>query len=411
MNSYETALSIIRQLKENGHTTYIAGGWVRDFFLEHRSDDIDIATSASVEEITTLFPKTIPVGINFGIVIVVEEGHHFEVATFRKDLGYEDGRRPTGIAPSDPKEDAMRRDFTINGMFYDPIEKKLHDFVGGKDDLEQGIIRAIGNAHERFLEDRLRMMRAVRYSCRFQFPIETKTLQAIIAHANDLFPSVAYERIWQEFVKMARFAHFNVELITLHRLNLLQQIFPSLKDTHADEIQSRVEHLPRFPDNCPVIAKVLELFPNSTLDDKLAICRQFRLSNKELLFVEYLQKVEEAFSNENLELYDWAKLYANEDFFTALNILGARLEEQERKTLFTKHKKQMQKLFNPILRIQKSEPIIRSHHLKEQGIKPGKAMGSLLHEAERIATNEGLEDLEALLARLRESSHWPTSPE
>src|SRR6185437_5720237 len=169
MEMYEVATHIVKRLVEAGHLAYFAGGWVRDFLLNHPSDDIDIATSASVEEIQALFPKTIPVGIAFGIVIVVEKGHQFEVATFRKDRGYVDGRRPTGIDPASPEEDAQRRDFTLNGMFYDPLQKKVLDFVSGQEDLKKGIIRAIGNPHERFLEDRLRMMRAVRYGTRFGF--------------------------------------------------------------------------------------------------------------------------------------------------------------------------------------------------------------------------------------------------
>jgi len=188
------AASIVKKLSSAGHIAYFAGGWVRDFLMERPSDDIDIATSATPEEVQALFPKTIPVGIAFGIVIVVEDGHQFEVATFRQDQGYVDGRRPQGISSATPEEDAQRRDFTINGMFYDPIEKKLYDYVDGQKDIKKGIIKAIGNPHERFLEDRLRMMRAVRYSTRFNFPIESDTLQAILAHADSLLPAVALER-------------------------------------------------------------------------------------------------------------------------------------------------------------------------------------------------------------------------
>ena len=144
------AKTIVEKLKANGHTAYFAGGWVRDFLLQRPSDDIDIATSASVEEIQSIFPKTIPVGISFGIVIVVEKGHQFEVATFRQDKGYADGRRPTHIDKATPEEDAKRRDFTINGMFYDPTTEEVFDYVGGKDDLKKGIIKAIGDPHERF---------------------------------------------------------------------------------------------------------------------------------------------------------------------------------------------------------------------------------------------------------------------
>jgi len=209
MGSRHIAAAIVKKLQEAGYIAYFAGGWVRDFILQKPSDDIDIASSATVEEIQRLFPKTIPVGVAFGIVIVVQDGHQFEIASFRKDRGYVDGRRPVGIDPATPEEDAQRRDFTINGMFYDPVQDKIFDFVDGIKDLKKGIIRAIGDPKARFTEDRLRMMRAVRYSTRFNFPIESDTLQAILSQAETLLPSVAMERIWQEFKKMSQFSHFD----------------------------------------------------------------------------------------------------------------------------------------------------------------------------------------------------------
>ncbi len=411
MSCLKTASQIITRLKERGHTAYIAGGWVRDFLMQHPSDDIDIATSASVDEVLDLFAKTIPVGINFGIVVVVENGYPFEVATFRKDLGYEDGRRPIGVEPSSPEEDAKRRDFTINGMFYDPLTREIFDFIGGKEDLKKKLVRAIGNPHERFLEDRLRMIRAVRYSSRFHFPIEPDTTQAILAHARQLFPSVAYERIWQELVKMARFPHFDTALVTLHRLQLLPEIFPDLKEASVEEIQSRVRHLSEFPSDSPVIAKVLELFPGATLEEKLEVCRMFRLSNKEIAFVEYLHKIETALLGvkvAELDHYDWAKLYAHDHFSISLDVALARKKEEARLALLAEHKQRIDQLQKPIMRIQKREPLVRAHHLQKRGIAPGKAMGNLLEEAERIAANEAIEDPELLLDRLEDSSHWPS---
>src|SRR5271169_6334172 len=121
MEPYLAAKEIIQILRKEGFVAYFAGGWVRDFLMKHPSDDIDIASSASVEQICSLFKHTVPVGVAFGIVVVVEEGHQFEVATFRKECGYTDGRRPTKIEPATPEEDAKRRDFTINGMFFDPL--------------------------------------------------------------------------------------------------------------------------------------------------------------------------------------------------------------------------------------------------------------------------------------------------
>ena len=268
-SSFDSALAVIKQLQDAGFLAYFAGGWVRDFLMKHPSDDIDIATDASVNEIQRLFPKTIPVGVAFGIIIVMHNHHQFEVATFRKDRGYLDGRRPSGIDPASPEEDAKRRDFTINGMFFDPIANKLYDFVGGKEDINKKIIRAIGNPHERFFEDRLRMMRGIRYSTRFHFPIEEKTLHAIRSHAKDLLPAVAMERIWQEFKKMSSFSHFDLGLILLHDLGLLSTIFPDLHEIPLKEMKHRVRFIEKFrkrlPNICPIVRAFSKTRPGSNL--------------------------------------------------------------------------------------------------------------------------------------------------
>ena len=157
---------------------------MRNTLIGQPVDDIDIATSASPEEILDLFPNTLVVGIAFGVVIVQMEGHAFEVATFRKDIEYENGRTPSRIEWCAPREDALRRDFTINGMFYDPLEHKVFDYVGGVDDIKKRVIRTIGDPYERFREDRLRMVRAFRFSLRFGFVIDKLTQEAIRANAE-----------------------------------------------------------------------------------------------------------------------------------------------------------------------------------------------------------------------------------
>ena len=145
MEEHPQARKVIDTLHRAGFIAYYAGGWVRDFLLQHPSDDIDIATNAPPETIQALFEHTVPIGIAFGIVLVIIEGHQYEVATFRQDLDYLNGRRPERIEFTTAKEDAKRRDFTINGMFYDPIRKEVLDYVEGKADLKAGLIRAIGN--------------------------------------------------------------------------------------------------------------------------------------------------------------------------------------------------------------------------------------------------------------------------
>jgi poly(A) polymerase len=411
MPTRHIAKAIVQKLVDSGHIAYFAGGWVRDYLLQRQSDDIDIATSAGVDEVRAIFSKTIPVGVAFGIVIVVEENHQFEVATFRKDRGYIDGRRPTGIDPATPEEDAQRRDFTINGMFYDPLNDKLLDFVDGQKDLKKGIIKAIGNPHERFLEDRLRMMRAVRYSTRFNFPIESETLEAILAHAHSLVPAVAMERVWQEFKKMSSFAHFDIGLVTLHRLNLLPTIFPTLQGLSVEHIQDRLKAIPHFPKNSPAIAELLELFPKVSLQQLIELCEMLKLSNQEKEFVRFLQHSHNLLDMpkewlDKLELLEWAQFYANPHSQLCLEIVAARLPPQKRDAFLQEHAKRRQPLEQAILRIQSQSPIVRAEHLMKEGIFPGKKMGLLLKEAERISINEGIGDRESLISLLKQSPLW-----
>ena len=413
MPASPVATTVVKRLVDAGHIAYFAGGWVRDHLMKHPSDDIDIATSASVEEIQSLFPKTIPVGVAFGIVIVVQEGHHFEVATFRKERGYLDGRRPTSIEPASPEEDAQRRDFTINGMFWDPLKQELYDYVDGQKDLRKGVIRAIGDPHERFLEDRLRMMRAVRYSTRFNFPIESETLQAILAHASALLPAVAMERIWQEFKKMSQFAHFDTGLVTLHKLNLLPTIFPQLKGISVEEVQNRLSPLSAFPKGVPTIAELLELFPNQTLDQLFELCDYLKLSRIEREIVRFLYHAKQMLGMPEewlakLEKIEWAHFYANEYSQVCLEIIAAHLPLEKRHSFLEGHKRRRQVLEQAILRIQSQSPLVRADHLVKHGITPGKKMGLLLKEAERISVNEEIEDREAIIQLLKNSSLWNT---
>lgn len=411
MDSRQIATSIVKKLQEAGYIAYFTGGWVRDFILQKPSDDIDIAASATVEEVQRLFPKTIPVGVAFGIVIVVQDGHQFEIASFRKDRGYVDGRRPVGIDPATPEEDAQRRDFTINGMFYDPVQDKIFDFVDGVKDLKKGIIRAIGDPKARFLEDRLRMMRAVRYSTRFNFPIESDTLQAILAQAETLLPSVAMERIWQEFKKMSQFSHFDTGLLTLHQLKILPTIFPQLKNVSNEELQKRVNFIEHFPKGSPTIAELIELFPDSSLQNLLDLCEYLKLSRADREFVEFYYHAQRLLTmpdkwKEKLEPLEWARFYANPHSPLVLEIIAAHFSSADKEKFLHDHALQRQLLQQAVLRIQTQSPIVRAEHLMAEGIAPGKKMGLLLQEAERISVNQSIEDRKTIIEMLKKSSNW-----
>jgi len=175
MDTYKTAVSILRKLKDKGFETYFVGGFVRDKLIGYSCKDIDIVTSATPDEIIDIFPHTYKIGVAFGIVNVIENGFSFEVATFREEDNYKDGRHPEQIKfTTDPQIDALRRDFTINALYYDPIKEKIYDYTEGIKDIKRGILRTIGIPEQRFKEDYLRILRAVRFSNRFNFQLDQK---------------------------------------------------------------------------------------------------------------------------------------------------------------------------------------------------------------------------------------------
>jgi len=195
------AVAIVRRLVAAGHQALLAGGCVRDLLLGQTPEDYDVATDAPPERVSELFRPTRQVGAQFGVVLVRKRGRWIEVATFRADGPYLDGRRPVHITLSDAEHDARRRDFTVNGMFLDPLARQVIDYVGGRADLEARVIRAIGDPVARFEEDYLRLLRAVRFSARLDFPIEAQTLAAIRTHAPKL-ARVAPERVREELERM-----------------------------------------------------------------------------------------------------------------------------------------------------------------------------------------------------------------
>ena len=226
-------ISVIQKLVDAGYQAVIAGGWVRDKIMGVESNDIDIATNATPDQVEALFEKTIPVGKSFGVVNVIEDSIEYEVATFRKDSAESDGRRPDSVTFGTMEEDSKRRDFTINGMFYNPIKDEIIDYVGGQKDIKDGIIRFIGNPLDRINEDRLRMLRAVRFAIKFDFIIET---DFISKHGHKIF-DISYERIRDELVKMIMIGKPRKMIDALKVFNL--KIIPDvmcLSNTEQDPI-------------------------------------------------------------------------------------------------------------------------------------------------------------------------------
>ena len=223
-----SALKVVERLQDQGYLAYFAGGCVRDEKLGRTPKDYDVATNARPAEIEALFPQTIPIGRAFGVIAVIVDQNLIEVATFRKDIGISDGRHPETVAFCAAQEDAQRRDFTINGMFFDPVTNTLHDYVNGQRDLERKVIITIGDPVERFQEDHLRMLRAIRFTHTLGFALDPDTEAAISTMAH-LITHISAERIELELTKMlTESARPGDALAHLLKVGLLQHILPEI---------------------------------------------------------------------------------------------------------------------------------------------------------------------------------------
>ncbi len=281
----QRSISILRTLREKGHQAYLVGGCVRDLRLGREPADYDVATSATPNDVMRIFPETYAVGAQFGVVLVpdsraagedvasnvstepsdrrdvasyVSAGatQTVEVATFRADLGYSDGRHPDQVRfTKDPREDVQRRDFTINGLLLDPISNEVLDYVGGQKDLEAKIIRTIGDPERRFAEDKLRMLRAVRFAARFGYSIEPQTFAAIQKLAPQIH-QVSRERVRDELTKMLTEGHARQAFLLLDETNLLREVLPEI------EKMKGVEQPPQFHPEGDVFVHTLLLLEN-----------------------------------------------------------------------------------------------------------------------------------------------------
>lgn len=280
------AIQIVNRLRDAGHTALFAGGCVRDLLLGRESNDFDVATTARPDQVRDLFGhrRTLAVGASFGVIVVIgpRDIGHVEVATFRTDKDYVDGRRPESIEFCSPEEDARRRDFTINGMFFDPIDEQVIDYVGGEEDLKAELVRAIGDPHDRMREDKLRMLRAVRFTAILGFSLDPTTADAIRQMSADLIV-VSAERIAQELKKMLvdRNRRRAVELSI--DMQLLRIILPELNELQRQSDWQitlvRLERLER-PSFEVALAALLQSLDSKSIVN--TICRRLKLSNDEI---------------------------------------------------------------------------------------------------------------------------------
>lgn len=321
--AWNAALSVLDSLRAAGHAALLAGGCVRDRLLGRTPKDYDVATDAHPDRVRELFPRARLVGAKFGVVLVHRFGHDIEVATFRSDGTYTDGRRPDQVIFGDAREDALRRDFTINGLFYDPVGDTVIDYVNGQADLQARVIRTIGDPAIRFAEDHLRMLRAVRLSARLGFEIDPDTSNAICKLAHNL-RAISPERVWMELEQIlcepTRSEGWRL-LATLGLRAHLSTEWPT--DPGADMLaQSRLDALPRTKVGVGLaLAAALQDCEASRLD---VICRSIRLSNQLIDQVLWLkQNLEAAHRAADLELADFKHLRASANWPLLLELLRA----------------------------------------------------------------------------------------
>lgn len=439
----EFATEIVRKLRAAGFLAYFAGGCVRDLLLNRPAKDYDVATSARPDEVRELFGrrKTLAVGESFGVIIVVgpKSAGTVEVATFRTDLDYTDGRRPDGVVFCSPEEDALRRDFTINGMFYDPIDSRVLDYVDGEQDLARRVIRAIRDPFERMREDKLRMLRAPRFAATLEFDLDPNTAAAIQQMAAQL-PVVSAERIAQELRRMLADPHRARAMQLCDELGLLQVVFPELfsggerqspdgmrVDRPESKAQSR-PHAPRLlsdsqlstlnsqplpPQGAHAPRPVLALLQETNFETALAallfdlpvvdveaICRRLKLSNDERDRIVWLVRQQDVLvTASEMTLAQLKRLLAHPYHRDLLRLTHARLlaaNDDLHPVLFVEEflAQQAPESINP-------PPLISGNELIQQGITPGPRFRELLETVREAQLNGEITTAEGALSLVR----------
>lgn len=373
----ETALWVLTQLLAAGYEAYFAGGCVRDMLMGLPSNDFDIATNATPRQVHGAFHKVLMVGAKFGVAMVIKSARTVEVATFRNDGNYTDGRRPDGVEFSSAKEDALRRDFTINGMFYDPVADEVIDYVGGRADLKKRIIRTIGQPDKRFGEDFLRMLRAVRFAVRFDFRIERGTAAAIRKLCGNIV-KISGERICDELSRMLTGRDAVKSLHLLEELGLAQQILPELFNG-SDELWrnavARVASVGPLDDKGMMGVLLCDL----PVGDLRKIIRRWGASNSWKRTAEFLGTNRDAWRCVLRErLCVFKRLLANPAWDALLALWRSReLAETDGKKMCDKISLAASKIDPAQI---SPRPLITGNDLGNSGVKPGREMGAILSE-------------------------------
>lgn len=312
-----TAIHICTVLQDAGHKAYFAGGSVRDMIMKREPKDYDIATSAKPDEIEDLFEETYAIGKSFGIIHTVVNGYQYEIATFRSDSGYSDGRRPDAILFTHPEEDALRRDFTINGIFYDPITDEYLDFVGGRNDIENRLIRFIGDPHERILEDHLRIIRAIRFKNTLEFGYHPDTYAALRQHAH-LADKVSWERVRDELNKIISSELAPIAFEDMQDTGVLPHILPELEECkgvaqpmmfhHEGDVWTHLmQALESLPEDAPLLARWAVIFHDIGKPQTFKIAERIRFDRHCEVSAELATKIMRrlTFSRKDIDHVSW----------------------------------------------------------------------------------------------------------
>ena len=373
----KTAMWVLTQLRAAGYQALFAGGCVRDMLLNLPSNDFDVATDATPQQVQAVFPKVLMVGAKFGVAMVIKSARTVEVATFRNDGSYSDGRRPDGVLFSSAREDALRRDFTINGMFYDPLADEVIDYVGGKADLKKGIIRTIGQPSRRFGEDYLRMLRAVRFAVRFDFKIEKQTTAAIRKLCSNIV-KISGERVCDELARMLVGPNPVKAMRLLEKLGLAREILPEFFADGDEPWQRAVERIEKISqlDEIGMIGAMLCEMPVS---EEQKIIRRWGASNLWRKTAEFMIVNRDSWRDVlDGRLATFKKLLANPAWRSLFELWRTR---EIIETSGNEKCCRISAAANDIDPAQISpRPLVSGSDLGKKGITPGREMGAILSE-------------------------------
>jgi poly(A) polymerase len=388
MTNKEAAIKIVRRLRSNGFEALLAGGCVRDMLLGRAASDYDVATSAHPEDVMKMFKRTLKVGAKFGVVIVLIEDKKVEVATFRTESGYADGRHPATVEFANAAEDASRRDFTINGMFYDPLKREVIDYVSGQADLERKLIRTIGEPDERFGEDYLRMLRAVRFSTQLGFAIEARTFSAICSNSKHI-TKISGERITMELEAILVSPSRSAGVSLLTESGLAEAIFPGFS---AEDTRFGIKVLAQLRKKVDFALALAAFLAGSPGKFAIEKCEVLKLSRNQTKLIKFLLETRGKLLDENMSLAK-LKLIVSEPYFGDLYELQRAIQRAERKSVaaLVNLRKRMKALGDVELR---PKPLLDGHTLIRLGAAQGPELGQLAEEM-YIAQLEGkLQDKE-----------------